>query len=113
VVLCTRKPTPIHSPAHLDRVYRVVIDWARPDFRGYGLVLDSRAAKGRNDPEWEATLRRLRDELEERFATVIIVVGTATGTLQSRRLSPKPAPDTTRALEEAIALAAQGPAPSG
>jgi len=51
----------------------------------HGLLVDIRAATGRNDPEFEQTFAPLRAEMERGFARVAVLVRSITGTLQVQR----------------------------
>ena len=50
------------------------------------LLLDSREAVGKNDPEYELWFARFRKELVAGFPRTAVVVRTVAGQLQSRRL---------------------------
>jgi hypothetical protein len=54
---------------------------------GRKLLLDIREAPPRNDPEFEAIVKRVRDRLFGRFARVAVLVRTATGRLQVNRMN--------------------------
>lgn len=58
----------------------------RPEHRSWGMVLDTRAAPGRNDADFEGGLRRNRTALA-RFARAVILVSSAAGQLQIQRLA--------------------------
>lgn len=93
-----------HNPA--DKVYRVArtskpfADLAEAE-RAYGafdlaisavppgsrLFLDLRDAPPRNDPEFEAAVKRVRDRAFARFAKVAVLVRTAVGKLQVQRMN--------------------------
>lgn len=51
----------------------------------YGLLVDIRAATGRNDPEFEDTFAPLRAEMENGFLRVAVLVRSVPGTLQVQR----------------------------
>ena len=51
-----------------------------------GLLIDVRAASGKNDPEFETEMRNARIELQKGFAKVAMVVSSAAGQLQVERL---------------------------
>lgn len=51
----------------------------------YGLLVDIRAATGRNDPEFESTFAPLRARMESGFPRVAVLVRSITGTLQVQR----------------------------
>lgn len=56
------------------------------DVRSWGFVLDTRAAPGRNDREWERGLRQQRSSLAG-FARAVILVSSAAGQLHLQRLA--------------------------
>lgn len=51
----------------------------------YGLLVDIRAATGRNDAEFEQTFAPLLAEMERGFSRVAVLVRSITGTLQVQR----------------------------
>ena len=55
-------------------------------FQGWGLLIDTRDAPGQNDPDFERTLQRLRQEADAIFPRVAMVVQTTVGELHARRL---------------------------
>jgi len=93
-----------HNPS--DRVYRVArtkapfADLGEVE-RAYGalhrqvadvppgsrLLLDMREAPPRNDPEFEAAVKRARDRSFSRFGRVAVLVRTAVGKLQVHRMN--------------------------
>lgn len=57
-----------------------------PDVGSWGLVLDTRAAPGRNDGEWERGLRQQRASLAV-FGRAVVLVNSAAGQLHLQRLA--------------------------
>jgi hypothetical protein len=51
----------------------------------YGLLIDVRAAPGRNDPEFEKKFEPVRQKLQKGFRRVAIVVRSTSGKLQAQR----------------------------
>lgn len=83
----------------------------RPSFR---LLVDFRAAPGRNDPEFENAMARHRKELMRDFRAVAVLVRTAAGQLQVARIGRQDGANVAVFTEETEALAwLEGPASSG
>jgi hypothetical protein len=51
----------------------------------YGLLIDVRAAPGRNDPEFEQKFEPIRQKLQKGFRRVAILVRSTSGKLQAQR----------------------------
>lgn len=63
---------------------------AEPALRGiarerYGLLIDVRAARGRNDPEFEKKFEPYRQSIQKGFLRVAVLVTTPHGKLQANR----------------------------
>lgn len=54
---------------------------------GHGLLVDVRRAIGRNEPEYEAPLRRVRLRNDAGFLRIAVLLRTSVGMLQMMRLS--------------------------
>ena len=52
---------------------------------GRAMLFDTRAARGRNDPDFENAMAALRPRIERQFARVGVLVASAVGALQIRR----------------------------
>mgnify|MGYP000709324533 CR=1 FL=1 len=52
---------------------------------GRVMLFDTRAARGRNDPEFESAMAALRPRIERQFVRVGVLVASAVGALQMRR----------------------------
>lgn len=61
--------------AALDRVGR----------KGRVMLFDTRAPRGRNDPEFEQAMARLRPRIDRQFVRIGVLVASAVGALQMRR----------------------------
>ncbi len=73
----------------------------------YGLLVDTRAATGRNDVDFEEVSARHRNRLLDAFAVVAMVVETSVGKMQVERLSREHGGVKTGAFmseEEAVAF---------
>lgn len=55
----------------------------------YALLLDSRDAVPNNDPSYEASYARFREDLHRGFRRVAVLVRTPAGNLQASRLAPR------------------------
>lgn len=81
----TREPYP--SMDVLVRSFdAVVLALATPGLRGMRILIDVRAAPGRNDREFEAVLRTYRSQLFLPFSKRAILVQTVFGLMQTTRL---------------------------
>ncbi len=120
----------IDEPPGVTRFTRTSLGWSSPDemstsFQtllaqihevpsGSALLIDTRAAPGRNDDEFEATFRRYRDVFFRRFVRVATLIATPVGLLQVNRLQ-REAGDKVRAFDresEALRFLLQGPGAS-
>lgn len=75
------------------------------DRKRYRLLVDLRAAPGRNDPEFENAMAARRNELMRGFSAIAILVQTAIGQLQVARISREDGFDVTVFTDEAAAIA--------
>ena len=51
----------------------------------YGLIQDMRAARGRNDPEFETVMKKERPRMSQGFRRVAVIASTHVGRLQIQR----------------------------
>ncbi|WP_437923079.1 hypothetical protein WMF37_29095 [Sorangium sp. So ce291] len=82
----TRSALPSESPAQFEERWMEVsraLDQAGRS--GRSLLVDLRAAVGRNDPEYEAAMQRLRPVVMRGFRRVAVLVRTTVGALQIHR----------------------------
>ena len=88
-----RTKVPFKDIAEVERVYGALhrlVATVTPDSR---LLFDLREAPSRNDPEFEAAIKRVRDRAFARFAKVAVLVRSAAGKLQVQRMNRgQPAP---------------------
>lgn len=85
-VIRTAKNHP--SPQVMEQSYLLVaLALDRHGRSGRGLLMDVRNAIGRNEPEYEAPLRRVRQRNDAGFARIAVLVRTSAGLLQLLRLS--------------------------
>ncbi|XYH92905.1 hypothetical protein ACMHYB_34220 [Sorangium sp. So ce1128] len=86
LVRITRSALPSESPAQFEeRWMEVSRALDRAGRNGLSLLVDLRAAAGRNDPEFEAAMQRLRPIVMRGFRRVAILVRTTVGALQIQR----------------------------
>ena len=76
----------------------------RLDRKRLRLLVDLRAAPGRNDSDFERTMATRRTELMREFAAVAILVQTAVGELQVARITREDGADAKVFSDEAKAL---------
>lgn len=95
------------SPAQLNETYVAAMRTVTDGDRGRGVVLDMRLAPGRNDDDFEGSMRPIREALDGFFGRTVMLVSTAVGMLQVRRLASAEArePLVTQDYDEAIRLA--------
>jgi hypothetical protein len=75
------------------------------DRQRYRLLIDLRAAPGRNDPAFENAMAKQRAALMSGFSAVAILVQTATGQLQVARIGREDGLDVTIFTDESKAVA--------
>lgn len=86
LVLTLRNDKPFMSIDEVERVFAGLIDALdRLGRERYVLLADIRAAPGRNDPEFEAAIQRLRPRWIGGFRKVGVLVKSAVGMLQIQR----------------------------
>ncbi|MCR9165312.1 MAG: hypothetical protein ACE37F_23890 [Nannocystaceae bacterium] len=90
VVVIRRSPIP-HSAQSLTAAYQWAIaravERANTEALAPGLILDVRAAPGRNDPDFENELVDLHRQIEARFDPIVTLMRTSVGVLQATRLA--------------------------
>lgn len=59
----------------------------RLDLSQLGLVIDSRAPVGRNDPAFEAMMQEFTGTMTRRFPRIAVLIRSAVGRLQAQRLA--------------------------
>lgn len=88
VVYMIRSKIPHPSPEVMEASYmQVSLALDRYGRRGRCLLVDTRNALGRNDPEYDAAFRRARDRIDAGLLRIAVLLRTATGILQMMRLS--------------------------
>ncbi|XXX80794.1 hypothetical protein WMF30_18735 [Sorangium sp. So ce134] len=88
IVRVTRTAEPFDSIAQIEQeCLEVTAALAPVDRSAMSLLLDIRAAPGRNDPKFEEATLRLRTAAVRGFGCVAVLVGTSAGALQVRRHS--------------------------
>ncbi|MEZ4335045.1 MAG: hypothetical protein R3B82_00265 [Sandaracinaceae bacterium] len=102
VLILRRLPTP-GPAAEVIGAYTAALADGR-HFQGYSIVLDLREGPSRNDPEFEGSLGEMRRQLDRFFRRTVMLVGTAAGALQVRRLAREQGRDVLVANDEAEAL---------
>jgi hypothetical protein len=103
LVRATRTAQPFASVDEMQRAHKELLRTVAP-FGEYGLLLDVRLGPARSDPEYEQGLASLRRQITERFARVAILVKSAVGGLQARRLAREDGVTMRIFQDEAAAL---------
>jgi hypothetical protein len=86
IVRTIRNDKPFTSLEELDGVFGQLGDALDTlDRSRYGLLADIRAAPGRNDPEFEATVQRLRPRWIGGFRKIGVLVRSSVGMMQIHR----------------------------
>lgn len=75
------------EPEAIVAAYRSAAEANVSTHRGWGLVVDLRNVTGRNDDAFEAGMTPLMHELIGMFSPVVMLVASAVGALQMRRMS--------------------------
>ena len=106
VLILARTREPFATTADVSRAFDEVLTALAP-YRGgaRALLVDLRAARARDDPEFERASREQPDEIAKRFPRAAILVRTAIGQLQLRRTLKGIAGRMTVFTDEAEALA--------
>jgi hypothetical protein len=87
IVRYVRTETPLPPMEEAEDIFSAIREAIEPfDRDRVGLLVDLRAAPGRNDKEFETKMERWRGGFFARFARVSILVKTAAGKLQVMRL---------------------------
>ncbi len=87
IIRYRRTAVPFPTLQIAQQVYdHVLAVYERIGRRGRGLLVDSRDAVGRNDPEFEKLLLSFRDRAIPGFAAHVILMRTAVGILQAQRI---------------------------
>jgi len=113
-VVITRSAEPLETPGALVRAYGGALDAVGERHRGFGLILDVRAAPGLNEPDFEASMEPLLARASACFACIVVVVSSAVGVLQVERVAraggrrPSAVRSEAEALERVQALLARG-----
>ena len=85
VATLARSSEPPDSPRALEEEYLEALSLlSTREVRG--VLIDSRAAVGRNSPEYEAAMIRITLRITGTFPRCAVLVQTATGALQARRM---------------------------
>jgi hypothetical protein len=103
LVRATRTAQPFASVDEMQRAHKELLRAVAP-FGEYGLLLDVRLGPARSDPEYEQGLASLRRQITERFPRVAILVKSAVGGLQARRLAREDGVTMRIFQDEAAAL---------
>lgn len=83
-----RTAVPFPSLEAAERTYEQVLStYDRVGRQGRGLLVDSRDAQGRNDPEFESSLIRFRSRAIPGFSAYAVLMRTAVGMLQAQRMN--------------------------
>lgn len=86
VVVLRRTAEPYASDGQLRAEVDGIVQCFEPKHAAWGIVVDMRDAPPRNDPAFEAAMRRLRFQVGQAFRKVLVVVSTASGEMQVTRL---------------------------
>lgn len=107
IVLLTRSAAPVASLEELVTQNEQVIAKMAPHHRDYGIVVDTRQAPQRNDADFEGAMSRLRRECSARYNRVAVLLISAMGVLQVRRIGRSDEASTyaTQSREAAIKFA--------
>jgi hypothetical protein len=83
-----RQEAPWESSAEIVAVFQQLIHAANKEVApGARLLVDSRSAMLRNDPEFEEVFGKCRQRFNARFSKTAVIVKTAVGKLQAQRFA--------------------------
>lgn len=110
VIVVSRTGTRVESPEALSASYQSAMRGLGEGYRGWGLVLDVREAPGRNENDFERGVEPVRRAALAYFRTMVVLVRSAAGELQVRRMGQNDNRTTTvtHDYDEAIRLAQSG-----
>lgn len=111
ITLLRRTREPSSDVDHLLKVIRPVVEAVHLASCARGVVVDVRnSPAARNDQGFESAMAVLREAVSARFDHVVLLVSTAVGELQIRRLASEDGTNSfvTRDEEQAIRLARAG-----
>jgi hypothetical protein len=103
LVRVVRTAAPFASPESLENAFAEASAVTRV-FAGWAVLLDSRDAPARNDPEFEEIFARGRKNLLARFDAIAVLVKSATGRLQVARYAREDGNDPVMFDDESAAL---------
>ena len=105
-VVLTREPVPT-TGAELLAAFEEFARTLDPSHRSYGLILDVRNVVGNNNPEFEQSANEIVVRAHRYFKRVVVVLTSAAGALQAKRLNGTRSDKVivARDMIEAIALA--------
>lgn len=89
IIVVRRKaedPSQLASSAEVVAGYEEISRLVRSKYQGWGLVVDLRQARGRNDDDFERAAMSLVRQLMQAFTRIVLLVGTAAGQLQVQRM---------------------------
>jgi len=104
IVILRRHPTR-PSASELMGSFREALNRHAAGHRGWGLVIDMRAAPGRSDDDFQQDTAGASAAAHRVFGCVVTLVGTAAGELQVRRVSREQGRDALVARDEPSAIA--------
>lgn len=112
VVWMVRNEVPLASLTDNAASWRTLISRSRRSYKGHGLVIDIRSARGRSDPEFDHQTKEFCAELFPHYNRVAILVASAVGRLSASRLARHEAVPvlTTQDQEAAVRFAQDGDA---
>jgi sulfite reductase (NADPH) flavoprotein alpha-component len=104
LVVLQRTPLALASLADLQHENEQLLSCLSSHHREYGLVVDTRAAPLRNDPEFEGAMARLRNVLTGHFKRTAVLLESKLGELQVTRLERDERRPTLATRSESAAL---------
>ena len=106
VLRFTRTENPVRFEEDGDALFQEVSDALIPfDTKRWAMLIDVRAAPSRNDPEFETAVSKWQMGLFRRFDRTAVVVRTAAGRLQIKRMTERSGRVAAIFLDESLALA--------
>ncbi len=94
------------TPADLEQSFRnVAVAIDRLGRTGHVMLVDMRAAFGRNEPEFDAALRRVRPVVERDILRIAVLLRSTVGMLQMKRINGEDGVARMLTMDEDAALA--------
>jgi hypothetical protein len=103
LVWLRRTAAPFQSPDEVTSANAQIVQRLHPHHQHWGVIVDMRRARSRNDAAFEQAMLGLRSAVESSFARTAVLLGTAVGMLQVNRLTREDGATSFATMSEAAA----------